>query len=85
LRWGGSVFSTESKRVRELLARADHARLKARASRDPESMLFWYTMAAQWLKRAETYDLPDWPDNVIEFIPKRPRRSHDVAQPGTGD
>jgi len=48
-------------------------------------MLFWYTMAAQWLKRAETYDLPDWPDNVVEFIPRRPRRPHDATHPPTSD
>ena len=36
-------------------------------------MLFWYTMATQWLKRAEIYDLPDLPDNVVEFPQKRSR------------
>ena len=73
LRWGGLVFSTASPSVRELLARADHARKQARVSRDLDSMLFWYTMAAQWLKRVEIYDLPDPPDNVVEFPRQRSR------------
>jgi len=48
-------------------------------------MLFWYTMAAQWFKRAESYDLPDLPDNVVEFLPRRSRWLRDVEQPQTSD
>ena len=72
LRWGGFfVVNAASPRVREFLARANHARKQARVSRDPDARLFWYTMEAQWLKRAEIYDLPDPPDNVVEFSRER--------------
>jgi len=70
---GFVVLSASSPRVREFLARANHARKQARVSRDLDTMLFWYTMATQWLKRAEIYDLPDLPDNVVEFPQKRSR------------
>ena|SRR3974390_2754257 len=65
---GGFFMSSAAlPKVREFLARANRARKQARASGDLDAMLFWYTMAAQWLKRAEIYDLPDRPDNVVDF------------------